>query len=93
MGKRKRRHAHDVDLEDGFANLDSIKYRCDVGLKSLLRSVSDFYQSQMQTYMNKRIQTDSSFSDHNLKMKIDLFVRDQLYTHNQNDESLCISIS
>jgi len=47
----------------------------------------------MQTYINTRIQTDSSFSDHNLKMKIDLFVRDQLYTHNQNDEALCSNIS
>jgi hypothetical protein len=54
LGKRKRRHAHDIDLEqDGYASLNKIKYRCDVGLKSLLRSVSDFYQNLLQTYSNE----------------------------------------
>ena len=45
LGKRRRRT---YKLADGEAGI--LRYKCDVGLKSLLRSICDFYQSSLHKF-------------------------------------------
>ena len=51
-GSRKRRRFCLEDMRGAPYNQDIIGYNCDVGIKSLLRSICEFYQTHMRTFLS-----------------------------------------
>jgi hypothetical protein len=51
-GSRKRRRFSLEEIKDAPESSDIIGYTCDVGIKSLLRSICEFYQLRLRGFLN-----------------------------------------
>ena len=56
-GSRKKRRFSLENVLGSPPSVDIIGYACDVGIKSLLRSICDFYMARLRTYVGSTDET------------------------------------